>query len=305
MKRFWWPGSSRGAGTRERADEGLPVGVVGEPHEGEAGTEPATRELPEWASSRYEAARGRARDRYGSLAAQVHWFQGAFLLTLLSNAVLAGVTGWVAVQAEVVPFVILADPRTGRLDAYGPLEGLLEPDRRWVMGQLMEWVVNARTIYPDVIAQRDHVNRSYAFVEGAAVPVLDEYIANPESDPYALGQRMVRRIDAVTAEPVSGSGDWDLEWTQTDVPIGGFGAPCRQDWRARVEVRLEPPRSMQEFRTNILGVYIRKLNWNPRGRCVPLAGGAPPAAVPAGVSSRVQVPGYGGSAGAPGAPWGR
>ena len=166
-----------------------------------------------------------------------------------------------AMQTRHVPYVVEVD-RLGRVGAVAPLEpGLREPERRVMVQQLTEFVVNVRGVFVDPITLDRMSRRARAYVTPEAARFLDAYFSREETNPVVLGRTLTRIVEVNSVLKEDGSDVWTIEWTETDLPLG-VGVPTVAAWRGKFRVELRPPSGDQINLANPLGILVSAIDWN-------------------------------------------
>lgn len=216
--------------------------------------EPARSENP------YESGQRKERDRYMDSAKRIARLEhrNVVLMVLLGIETI-GMTV-MALQSEHVPYVVEVD-KLGRVGAVAPLEpGFREPERRVMVQQLTDFVVNVRGVYVDPITLDRMSRRARAYVTPEGARFLDAYFAREETNPVVLSRRLTRVVEVNSV--LKEEGDvWTIEWTETDLPLG-VGAPMIAAWRGKFRVEVRPPGGDQINLANPLGILVSAIDWN-------------------------------------------
>lgn len=167
-----------------------------------------------------------------------------------------------ASESRITPYIVEVD-RLGQAAAFGPAERLQKTDERLIVSQLGLLVRNLRSVYPDPVAQRELLERGYAFVAPSAASTLNAYFADPQNDPRLLARQFSRQVLVQSVLPVPDSDNWRVQWTETETPIGMGAAPRTTAWEAYLTVRVVPPSKASEIQDNPLGLYVTAINWTP------------------------------------------
>ena len=238
--------SERGGATGEAAATPPPSVPLGKPD--------AEQENP------YLAGRRAFVDRYMDLAkGKRNWQIAAFAaLGLLATVTLAYIR--LASTARVTPYVVEVDA-LGQAKAFGPAERMEKASARLTASQLALFVRNLRSVYPDPLAQKEMVERAYAFAGESVEAWLNAYFARPEHDPRLLGRRFTRRVDVQSVLAVPESRSWKVTWVEVETPRGSEGTERRSAWEAYLTVEEVPPTSAATIEANPLGLYVTAINW--------------------------------------------
>jgi type IV secretory pathway TrbF-like protein len=215
-----------------------------------------------------DAARARVGDRIeGATREGRSWrtaFWGAF--ALLAGAV--GTLGFVALQPRFIPYVVAVDAQ-GVAVPIGPARRTTAEAPNAVRAELTRWIGYARTVSSDPHAQKEMVERAYAYATPATANVLNAYFRDPQNDARVVGTRAVRLVKVlrVTPLPPPARNTWNVLWRETEIAHGSE-ARTVTTWEAYLTVRRSAPRTEErkteeQISHNPLGVYIADLSWSP------------------------------------------
>ena len=166
-----------------------------------------------------------------------------------------------ASESRITPYIVEVD-QLGQAAAFGPAEKLRKTDQRLIVSQLGLLIRNLRAVYPDPGAQRELIERGYAFIAPSAASFLNAYFSDPANDPRLLAGQFTRQVLVRSVLPVPNTDTWRVQWTETETPFG-VGAPRRTAWEAYLTVRVVPPTKASEIEDNPLGLYVTAINWTP------------------------------------------
>lgn len=214
------------------------------------------------------AARQKNGDRIEHAKHQAQSWRTAFwgVLALLVAAV--GALVYAALQPRFIPYTVAVDQH-GVAVPIGPAQRTTPTDPNAIRAELTRFIGYARTVSSDPHAQREMVERAYAYATPAAANVLNAYFRDPENDARVVGQRAVRLVKVlrVTPLPPPSQNTWNVLWQETDIEHGsesrsttsweGFltvsqAAPAKQDRKTEQQISLNP-----------LNVYVTDLSWSP------------------------------------------
>ena len=211
------------------------------------------------AVNRYIIGRREFADQFAHLAkGKRNWQIAAFLsLGLLAVVTLAYIR--LASTSRITPYIVEVD-QLGQARAFGPAEQLAPADARLIRSQLSLFIRNVRTVYRDAAAQKDLINRAYAFIDADAQEWLNGYFREPENDPRLLGRRLTRRVEVKSIVRLPESESWKVSWVETQTPHG-TDVQQRTAWEGYLTVRQVPPTTAATIEYNPLGLFITAINW--------------------------------------------
>lgn len=225
------------------------------------GDSAATRSLLERENgpSPYVEGRREFDERLGDIAgAKARWQAMAFVLAVV--VVIQGISlALVPGRPRAIPYIVEVD-RFNQVSAYGPLEAFAEPEQRMVVAELSEFVRQSRSVYADPLAQREVVMETYAKLGQGGQQFMDGFLRDERNNPLLLGRRLTRLVEVTSVLPVPKSNSWKVQWTETNVPLGG-GASTVANWEGYFEVAFRTPSSPELLAKNPFGIYVEGINW--------------------------------------------
>jgi len=198
-------------------------------------------------------------DRYDQLAHQRNMAMTAMLLSVLLNALLSGGLFYLATHKPLRVHIVEVD-RHGHAVAFGAAEELAKPEARSYRYHLAEVLTDLRTVFGNPDAQRQALNRAYAYFprSSPARLWLDEHFRT--HNPYAADAARSTVTVQVTSVLQLGPETWQVQWTET--PRALAGAPSKpQAWQAVVKTKIVPPSTSESLLLNPLGIRIVQLDW--------------------------------------------
>ena len=187
----------------------------------------------------------------------------ATLKTYLSmgvNAVLAIGIITIALRGGVRPIFIPYD-QFGRVIHTEDLSRFREPPRRFIDGELAEWIVNVRGIYfGDPVAQFDRARAAKALLAPEAERWLDDYFSDPSRNPRDLLKSISRTIDGVTMSKDPDRNVWYLQWRELE--RRGESDHTESAWQATIKLEFSSPRTEEGVYANPAGIRITSIEWN-------------------------------------------
>jgi type IV secretion system protein TrbF len=230
------------------------------PKPSEAETALLHRPPAEWRES-YRNGRQEWLERYGDYIAAACGWRRVALLSLA--AALTATTGLilVALEGQVVPYVVRVD-RLGAILAVDRADRLERPDNTLIAAQIARWIAAVRSIYADAGAQRALINEGYAMINrlGEAYGALNEHMR--ASDPFERAKAETVSVEVQSVLPIAGE-SWRVEWRETVRSRDG-SAPVVAEYQASVTIGFSPPRDEATIRANPLGLYVNAFNWAKR-----------------------------------------
>ena len=214
----------------------------------------------------YISAQRTWNDHVGSVTASRKMWQLVGVLSLL--IVLASIAGVIHIgsQSKFVPYVVEVD-QLGRALAVAPAHSAGAVDQRVVHAALASFIVDARTVTPDVALQRKAIFRTFAML-ASGNPATNKmtvwFKGENDVSPFKRAATETVTVDILSVLPQTAE-TWQIEWTETVRDRQGIlkGKPYRM--RALLSVFIKPPTSStteEQMRSNPLGVYVSDYSWS-------------------------------------------
>ncbi|MDF3982969.1 VirB8/TrbF family protein [Luteibacter sp. PPL201] len=201
----------------------------------------------------------------GLIASRAIW-QTMALLSLLIVFVAVGGVVYIGSQSKFVPYVVEVD-KLGEAAAVAPATVATEFDQRIVRTTVAEFIVNARTVTPDIALQRRNIFKVYAQMRASSVAAqkMTNYLnGTPENNPFKRAERQTVNVEITSSIPQSTT-TWQVDWIETQRSRKGevMGKPARM--RALIHIESTPQaQAMDEdrLRLNPLGIFITDYSWS-------------------------------------------
>ena len=211
------------------------------------------------ADSPFLAAKREWNERYGDYIAQARNWRVAAILSLFITAILAGGTIWLAAQTKLVPYVVEVD-KLGSAIAVSRADRAYAPDQRIVRAQLAQWIVDARSVSSDPVAERVALTRTYSMIATTAKPYLDDWYG--KHSPFQVAARNTVSVNVDAVLPQSDT-TYQVQWTEDQRGLDGSRSTTTH-WEADVTVGVNPPSDEATILHNPMGIYVTSLSWTQR-----------------------------------------
>jgi len=214
----------------------------------------------------YLNARRTWNSHVGSLIASRTLWQAMALISLLIVFASVGGVIYIGSLSKFVPYVVEVN-KLGEAMAVAPASLAGKVDQRIVRSSVAEYVVNARTVTPDIALQRRGIFKLYAQMKTSSVATrkMTAYLNGaPETNPFKRAEKQTVNVEIVSAIPQTAS-TWQVDWIETQRSRKGEiqGKPYRM--RALLNVEAVPPPSEvneEQLRLNPMGIYISDYSWS-------------------------------------------
>lgn len=214
----------------------------------------------------YLNARRSWNSHVGSLIASRTLWQATALISLLLALAAVGGVIYIGSQSKFVPYVVEVN-KLGEAMAVSPAAKAAKVDQRIVRASVAEFIVNARTVTPDVAMQRRGIFKVYALMTAgsAATRKMTAYLnGSPETTPFKRAEKQTVNVEIVSAIPQTAT-TWQVDWIETQRTRKGelIGKPYRMRALLNVVSQPMPPDVTEDqIRLNPLGIYVSDYSWS-------------------------------------------
>ncbi|NID16420.1 VirB8/TrbF family protein [Luteibacter yeojuensis] len=201
----------------------------------------------------------------GSLIASRTLWQAMALVSMLVALAAVGGVIYIGSQSKFIPYVVEVN-KLGEAMAVAPAKQADKVDQRIVRATVAEFIVNARTVTPDIAMQRRAIFKVYAVMAGnsAATRKMTAYLnGNPETNPFKRAQKHTVNVEIVSAIPQTAS-TWQVDWIETQRTRKGeiVGKPYRMRALLNVDSQATPADVTEDrIRLNPMGIQISDYSW--------------------------------------------
>jgi len=204
-----------------------------------------------------EAGRREWNDRYGTMRQSIRLWQFAFFSALFVIIGLSGVLGYVATTSKVQPFVV--ETHEGIPYAVSPMQSHSIHDQRLINFAINQFILNARTVVQDSLAQKALLDKVYAYAANQTLPFLHNYYQTHH--PFEIAQHSTVNVAIISSLPLS-SNLWQVMWDETVHNNVGGNATKTTRWVANVSYQFGDV-NPKFLNANPFGLYITQLTWTP------------------------------------------
>lgn len=196
-------------------------------------------------------------DRYGSMQQSLRVWQCAFFGALFVIVVLGCVLGYLATTSKVQPFVV--ETHEGMPYAMAPIHSASMNDQRFINFAINQFILNARTIVQDPLAQKALLDKVYAYAANQTLPFLHDYYQSHQ--PFEIAQQATVNVSIVSSLPLSAH-LWQVMWDETVHRHTDSNHTETTRWIANVTYQLGDV-NPAFLNANPFGLYITQVSWTP------------------------------------------
>jgi type IV secretory pathway TrbF-like protein len=204
----------------------------------------------------YIAARREWSFMFGDiLKAKYNWQCISFLLGLINIALVMGLI-IVALQARFIPYAVKVDS-LGNANFAELLTKQNEISPMMVNAMLRRYIIEARSVIADPVAQKHQLDFVYHCTLGEAKAILDSFYKT--QNPFDIAKNETVDITINSVLPISNN-TWQIHWTE--IHRDSLGRINLQNhFEGLVTINHKTPASMDDININPLGLYITHLSW--------------------------------------------
>ena len=175
-----------------------------------------------------------------------------------ANILLGGALVLLARQPRNHPFVIEVDAKGEPVGMVQPLAGnpitTQDAVTKWAIQQ---FIVNARTVTPDIQQQKQHLFDAYAFVKTQGYDELETYYHDNRVDrnPFDIAKKSWVQVSNVRVLKLPVPETFQATWVETRTDYNTTVAQP-SSWRATMKVE-----QAEATDRNPIGLYITTLDW--------------------------------------------
>lgn len=195
-------------------------------------------------------------DRYDNLSrGRRHW-QMAFISAIALVIIQSVFMGRLALRSSIQPFVV--ETNQGMPYAIQPVSAVSSNDSRIVNYALNQFIMNVRSVVNDSEAEKNILNKVYAFSAKQAKLFLRDYFS--AHDPFKMAGQYTISVQIINSLPIS-QNTWQITWEESKKDLVNHKLIEKTRWLAQLHYELGTvnPHFVME---NPFGIYITEMNWS-------------------------------------------
>lgn len=202
----------------------------------------------------FSEARFEWNDRYMNMTKAIRNWQLAFLLSMIATLGLLLQTIRLSSDSHIQPLAI--ETCQGIPKNIVPITTKLPHNDRLVSFALSQFIINARTITADTPAQKNLLNKVYAYSADQTIGFLHDYYRT--NNPFNISAQYTTRINIIHAIPIS-EHTWQVTWNETQTRGISNENSTRYIATLTYHFGAVNERFMQD---NPFGIYITAISWS-------------------------------------------
>jgi Type IV secretory pathway, TrbF components len=213
------------------------------------------------ANNPHLAAKEEWSEAYGSYVAAANNWRIVALLSLLIGLVAVGAFVWKSNEQTITPYIVEVN-QLGEVNRLFKADVASKPNAAMVRTALRNWIIGARTVYVDMRATADLINRTYSMTlpSSPAYTMLANY--HRENDPYKRAADETVEVTVNAIVPISDE-SWQIEWNE--IRRGRQGTILdEKQWQATVTIVLAVPKTEEQILANPIGLFVKQFAWTTR-----------------------------------------
>jgi len=195
-------------------------------------------------------------DRYMNMAKAIRNWQVAFAAMAILALILALIVGKIASESKIKPYVV--ETNHGVPYAIRPVSDISPKDQPLINYAVNQFVINAKTIIADTVAEKTFLDKVYAYSAGNTMSFLQDFYA--KNNPFDLAGNFTTSVTIVNSLPVS-SNTWQVIWEETKRNVNGGGIMSTTRWVGHFTYQLAAV-NPDHLNDNPFGIYITNVSWS-------------------------------------------
>jgi type IV secretory pathway TrbF-like protein len=208
-------------------------------------------------SIEYQKAEKKWDQRDGEVRHQNYNLRRLFLISVLSNMILAGGLWYQSAKSTVTPYVVEVES-SGQVRAVGlAKEAVYEPKEAEVKYFMERFIQDARTIPMDPVVAKNQWSNAFALLGQTARSRMSE-----EFKKYDMYGRLGLETTQIAPKTIfqQSANTYQVRWTEEVFGKDG-NLKERYNMAGSFTVEFKVPKTEKEVRINPLGLYITNFSW--------------------------------------------
>ncbi len=206
-----------------------------------------------------EEGRKEWNDRYFVMSKQIRHWQIAFIVLSSITLVLSYIIVNMTRQSRIQPVVV--EMCNSELKGILPVSNYLPEQDKLIKYALNQYIINTRTVITDAEAQKNMLNKTYAYSSGPTIDFLRDYYQ--KNNPFELANTATVQpiiTDIFKISPYS----WQITWEETKKNSRMNEIISKTRWIATVTIKLGEVNS-KFINENPFGIYVQQISWTETG----------------------------------------
>lgn len=195
-------------------------------------------------------------NRYHNMQKSSRLWQRAFFCSIVINIIFALVIGKIATQSQIEPFIV--ETNRGMPYAISALKAISNADPRIINFAVNQYIINARSIIHDTTAEKNLLNKVYAFSADQAIHFLTDYYQ--KNDPFSLSAHYTVAVQIINSLPMSPH-TWQVTWNETRTSSLDHQVIDVTRWVALLTYQFGKINT-RFINENPFGLYITYITWS-------------------------------------------
>lgn len=202
------------------------------------------------------AGRKEWNDRYMNMSNMIRQWQLAFFAAIIAVMVLAFVVVKIATESKVQPFVV--ETNNGMPYAVKQMDATSLHDQKLINYAINQYIINARTVISDGQAQKNLLNKLYAYTANNALNFLQVYYQ--QNNPFQIASKYTVTVNIVNSLPLSAN-TWQVTWDEVKHSVNGSNELGTTRWVANLTYQFGDV-NPHFITDNPFGFYITQMTWS-------------------------------------------
>lgn len=163
---------------------------------------------------------------------------------------------WQAGRSTITPYVVEVD-QLGQVKTIGPAVEAYRPTDAQIAHTLARFIQNVRALPTDPVVVRQNWLEAYDFTTDRGGAALNDYAR--VNDPFSKVGRSSVAVEVTSVVRASDT-SFQIRWIERRYENNQLAGT--DGWTAIFTIVLQPPRTEDRPRKNLLGIYVNGINWS-------------------------------------------
>ena len=211
--------------------------------------------LEERSSNPYLAGRKEWDDRYYNMKKAIKNWQFAFLFVAVLAAILAITNARIATQSKIKPVAV--ETCQGAIMGLLPVNGSVIHIDQVVRYALDQFVINAKTVVGDALAQKALLNKVYSYSADNTILYLRDFYN--KNNPFMEAEKYNAQVKIIDTIPLSNN-TWQITFDEIKTDPTGISIAGTSRWVATLTYKIGEVKPAF-ISQNPFGIYVTQLSW--------------------------------------------
>lgn len=219
----------------------------------------STENVPNMPNNPYligAAGRREWNDRYMNMAKALRNWQIACAVISLFAFVQILLIAKIATEAKIKPYVV--ETNQGVPYSIKEVSALSNKDQLLINYAINQFIINAKTIIADTVAEKALLDKLYAYSTGNTLNFLQDFYA--KHNPFDLASEYTVSVNIINSLPIS-KNTWQVIWEETKHRASDGSVINATRWMGHFTYEFGEV-NVRQMNNNPFGIYITSVTWS-------------------------------------------